>query len=116
MMCQQEPQELVMLIESFYYDRFPERLRLVSLRNAILLKIFGTSGNSSVAIGRDRNGFFYFLPEPRHAQINYPSFSSESLGLWAASLEGKRKWSGHIQNRDCITCEIATGTMLQRLS
>jgi alginate O-acetyltransferase complex protein AlgJ len=75
--------------ESYYNDRFIDRLQIIAVRNLINLRIFASSGHPRVAIGKN-DWFYYIAPGMLESQLNTESFSEENLKLWAKMLQSRR--------------------------
>jgi alginate O-acetyltransferase complex protein AlgJ len=75
--------------ESYYDDRFIDRLQIIAARNLINLRVFASSGHPRVAIGKN-DWFYYIAPGMLESQLNTESFSDENLKLWAKMLQSRR--------------------------
>jgi alginate O-acetyltransferase complex protein AlgJ len=74
--------------ESYFNDRFIDRLRIIAVRNLINLRVFASSGHPRVAIGRN-DWFYYIAPGMLESQLNTESFSDANLKLWAKMLQSR---------------------------
>jgi len=81
--------------EAYYNDHFTFRTRLIYLNNLLTYKIFRTSANAKVIIGKE-GWLFLGNINPYFNEIDYyrnlKPFTIRELRYWQLLLEGRRNW------------------------
>jgi len=75
--------------EQYFNDRIAFRLPFIATRNFILYRLFQSSGNSNVGVGKG-GWFFYALPSALDVQLNAEPFNESALKEWANMIEARR--------------------------
>jgi SGNH hydrolase-like domain, acetyltransferase AlgX len=76
--------------ESYLNDRFPLRFQLTALSNFLKWKVFNTSGNEDVLIGKD--GWLFFLNAGNGEFLKHDLLTDEKLEPLVRTFENRRKW------------------------
>ena len=87
------PQSIVAFpaaFDSFLNDRFPYRFQLTAFSNLLKWKLFGSSGNDDVLIGKD--GWLFFLQAGNRDFLRHESLTDEKLRIFVSTFENRRRW------------------------